>query len=276
MCYTPRTSTWATCSGIQFEVSTGPGVCTNNIIVGNAGSGILQFDSNNMTVLNNLIAANNMGTGNDTSVNGGAGDNIALEFQACSGRKYNENRYENGTMPSVWWPSYGCGLPPTTDAATFKNWLVAGNILQGGTATGGWLFGDNRTRCKNRNMCNNTVYANAVHGQNRTGGGRLVAEHSNTQVAINASVDLDALELRLVLSEAVQGHSPVIAANALDFFGHPRPAAGLVTAGPVQSLRPPGSVNVMKLWPIYDDSQPPAGSGSHHEPMIDVDGSRAS
>jgi hypothetical protein len=250
MCFTPRTSTWATCSGIQFEISTGSGVCTNNIIVGNAGSGILQFDSNNMTVLNNLIATNMASTnGNDTSLNGGLGDNIALEFQACSGRQYNENRYENGTMPSVLWPSYGCGLPPTTDAATFKNWLVAGNILQGGQITGGWLVGDNRTGCKH--MCNNTAVGNAVNGLSRTGGGRLIEERDNTQTTINASINLNALELRLVVGEIVQGHSPVIAANVLDFYGRPR-IIGRVTAGPFQSLVQ-GKVNILKLWPIFDE-----------------------
>lgn len=250
MCFTPRTSTWATCSGIQFEISTGSGVCTNNIIVGNAGSGILQFDSNNMTVLNNLIATNMASTnGNDTSLNGGLGDNIALEFQACSGRQYNENRYENGTMPSVLWPSYGCGLPPTTDAATFKNWLVAGNILQGGLTTGGWLVGDNRTGCKH--MCNNTAVGNAVNGQSRTGGGRLIEERDNTQTTINASINLNALELRLVVGKIVQGQSPVIAANVLDFYGRPR-IIGRVTAGPFQSLVQ-GKVNILKLWPIFDE-----------------------
>ena len=157
-------------------------------------------------------------------------------------------------MPSVVWPSYGCGQPPTFfETATFKNWLISGNILGGGATTGGWLFVNAGSGCKH--ICNNTATANVVAGQNRTNS-ELVAEHNNTATTVNASLDVEKMELWLTIggTELVRSRTPVLAANAVDFFGQSRPTGGLVVAGPFESLVP-GKENVFKLWPIYSQNK---------------------
>jgi hypothetical protein len=249
---------WA---GVMLEVSTGPALIDNNIIITSGGSGgIYESDSNNVTVVQNLVV--------NTAPNNSSFS--ALNLGGCGGRSYNVGEYEPGTCEyagrgwacdyQVSWLSYGCGLAPT-NATTNKNYFVEGNIFAGPLAATITACGTNSTARQGHVCCNNTVIHNALNSTQP-------AAAPSGNVASAAAVTLigelkrgnnwnfsSHLGLRLAVDTgpSVAGGTVATGAGAdQDFYGRPRRAAArsdgrVAEAGPFEGMA--GQVSSLSLWP---------------------------
>lgn len=150
----PKDADWA---GIMLEVSTGPALVDNNVIIttGSQG-GIYESDSNNVTIAQNLVL-------NDAGA--------ALYLSGTGGRHYNCRQVdgEGGqggeactgplSADDVSWLSWGCGIPPT-NSTTNKNYHASANIFLGAAPISVAACGTNNT--DGHACCNNTLTNNAV------------------------------------------------------------------------------------------------------------------
>ena len=242
---------WA---GIMLEVSTGPALLDNNVILTTGASGgIFESDSNNATIVQNLVA-NPAGAALYLSGTGGRHYNcrqvdLPGEGEACSGPL---------SADDVSWLSWGCGIKPT-NSTTNKNYFAAGNIFLGNAPISVGPCGTNGT--DGHVCCNNTLTRNAV-GKKVDGvgvSGNSVTATTATLVGddLNGSTSVDAgsrwnfsSELHLVLAS---DQGPTAAAGQaggpgtdVDFFGEAR-AAGPVQAGPFANVA--GRTVKLQLWP---------------------------
>jgi len=264
----PTEADWA---GIMMEVSTGPALLDNNVIFttgGSYGGGIFEADSNNVTIVHNLVM-NPAGA--------------ALHLSGYGGRSYNCRQVDgeggNGgeactgpmSADDVAWLSYGCGLAPT-NSTTCKNYYAAANIFLGNVpiSVSGQCAAP--ASADGHVCCNNTITGNAV-GKAVDGPGtpaatkNILTTTTATLVGYSASGHASptagsrwnfSTELFL---EVTADAAPTTAAGKVggpgtdvDFFGRPRAAiGGVAEAGPFQNVS--GATTRYQLWPPL---QPPS------------------
>ena len=242
-----------------------PALVDNNFIFGSgAAGGIAEHDSNNATVVQNLVMNRN-GSYPSSDLNGSYS---AFDMGGTWRRHYNcrdmggcpYHGATGGNQP--WsWPSWGCGLAPT-NATTNKNYYVAGNIFLGPSPI--------TAECKYNNTdshvcCNNTVDRNAVsvapntsateHGANvptvitlELGGDTDNRDWTfETQLTIKITADNGPSKASAARARGHgHGHDGEHAGMDVDFFGDPR-VGQRVDAGPFQGIA--GTTTELVLWP---------------------------
>ena len=245
----------------MLEVSTGPALLDNNVIfTTGAQGGIFESDSNNATIVHNLVM-NPAGA--------------ALYLSGFGGRSYNCRQVDgeggNGgeactgpmSADDVAWLSYGCGLAPT-NSTTCKNYHAAANIFLGNApiSVSGQCAAP--AMADGHVCCNTTLTGNAVDkavdGPSTPGATKnvlttttatLVGDGGSGNVSPNAGSRWN-FSTKLFLDVTADAAPTAAAGDAggpgadVDFFGRPR-AAGAAEAGPFANVS--GATTRYQLWP---------------------------
>ena len=267
-------SDWA---GIMLEVSTGPALLDNNVIFTTGGQGgIYESDSNNATIVHNLVM-NPVGA--------------ALYLSGTGGRHYNcvqvdgegGNGGEACTGPmsadDVAWLSYGCGLAPT-NSTTCKNYHASANIFLGNAPISVSAQCAHPATADGHVCCNTTLTRNAVgkatDGPSTPGAtknalttttAKLVGDGDTGKIGSDAGSRWN-FTTELFLEIAADAAPTTAAGEAggpgtdVDFFGRPRAAGAAGSeAGPFQNVS--GAKARYRLWPPGGGAVAPPPPGPH-------------
>ena len=267
-------SDWA---GIMLEVSTGPALLDNNVVFTTGGQGgIYESDSNNATIVHNLVM-NPVGA--------------ALYLSGTGGRHYNcvqvdgegGNGGEACTGPmsadDVAWLSYGCGLAPT-NSTTCKNYRASANIFLGNAPISVSAQCAHPATADGHVCCNTTLTRNAVDkatdGPSTPGAtknvlttttAKLVGDGDTGKIVSDAGSRWN-FTTELFLEIAADAAPTTAAGEAgglgtdVDFFGRPRAAGAAGSeAGPFQNVS--GATTRYRLWPPGGGPVVPPPPGPH-------------